>query len=321
MPSLEELRAIIAKFEGAKRRGLLVPFAEFLQLPVENQGEIRYETASLLTAIERFEEDLEREKQTSLIPITNVPREELDTYLLEIKPSLALLRRLSSDNPELMAFFDQLIFESDLTQDLGTSRDYIANRLDALILDYLDLQNADNLQLTNLDEDSIDSNAETIALLEKITRFRFFRPGDWLSRLEMVNPMASRRRIDQFPQRIRGRLSEAHECFVLGHYFACIAACRSILEFVLLDRARPTFRFDPYDDTAGMQRPMRLVSLIECVRNVDPGTADDLDYVRDIGNSLVHPPRGRELDQFPPQERIALRVLSIVLELIEKAYP
>jgi len=64
----------------------------------------------------------------------------------------------------------------------------------------------------------------------------------------------------KYPMRIRGRVVEAYNAYVSGYYFACIATCRSLLEYVLVYRARSNteWKFDPYDIKSNGERELKV---------------------------------------------------------------
>jgi hypothetical protein len=90
---------------------------------------------------------------------------------------------------------------------------------------------------------------------------------------------------------VRIRLRELAHSFILGNYLAATALSRSILEYVLLDRAS-TLGIDPSAQDPNHPGWMkRLGVLVELFKRAQPALGVDMDAVVEAGNSTMHPKR------------------------------
>ena len=95
--------------------------------------------------------------------------------------------------------------------------------------------------------------------------------------------------VNDLPSReILERLEEAYECFQYGFYQACIAMCRSVLEYSLKERLKVLevpLRVDY------MRRGGELAAIIkqaEEIKLLSSGLARNAHEIRERGNSVLH---------------------------------
>lgn len=317
-----QLSEINSAFRRLSNSGRLLTLPEFLKLPSSERDHIRRDAHDLLTRIERFERWIEDQKLRELVPMIDVPKHAMECFETEIVPARPIIVRLASELPELMCQLDELFEDVDFFEGGESSKtDYLKERMLRILSRYTDVVSTFEQTAVTLDPDGIDTDYEVIGRLEVICESKFFQPTNWLSRISAISPIVSSRPTKNFPMPIRGRMAEAFDCFVGGQFFATIVVCRSLLEFLLLDRARPYFGIEPYKQRDGKRETLTLAQLIEHVTEKQPDLKDDLELVRQTANPLVHPPKGREIDEFPPQERIALKILATTFKIVEQLYP
>lgn len=323
--SIEPVATAIMKANSRYREfadsGCLVSLKEFVSLDPAARSRTKKLAQALETDIQRAEDLLLEQKMSDEAPLSCISPDEFEFFLNTVVSSKYNLSGLASDTPslylELEGLFDDLKIE-DLSSD--PQQDVIKRHLRASLHDLLDYAASENDAITSLfpEPESFDEEllAEALVCIES----KYFQPSNWLDRAKSTKLLLSNRSIEKFPLRIRGRIQEAFDCFVVGHYFACIATCRSLAEFVLVDRAKPKFGFNPYVERDGKRKIMKLEKMIEQVRASEPGLADELNFVRTEGNRTLHPPKGREIDEFPPKQAIAQKCLHIVFKAIAHAY-
>lgn len=121
---------------------------------------------------------------------------------------------------------------------------------------------------------------EDVLALEMVERFRLAVSRAWAIRSGLAGELPS--------ERVLGRLEEAYECYQYSLYQACIALCRTVLEYSLkecLEDAHIPLRLD-YVRSGGELRA--LIRQARESRILSPGLAAWADEIRMRGNSCVH---------------------------------
>lgn len=316
--AIMEANSRYRKFAGS---GRFVSLKEFVSLDPAARDRTKLLAQALEMEIRRAEDLLLNLKISDRAPLSCIAPDEFEFFQNTVVPSKYNLSVLASNMPNLYLEFDEL-FKDLKIEDYSCvpSNDAIRNHL-IISLEYLlDYVASKNDALTDFFPETEDFDEELLAEALICIKAKYFQPTNWLARAKRTNLLLSTRSIEKFPLRIRGRIQEAFDCFVVGHYFACIATCRSLAEFVLVDRAKPKFGFNPYIERDGKRSIMNLENMIKKVRVSEPNLADELDFVRNEGNRMLHPPKGREIDEFPPQQAIAQRCLHIMFKAIAHAY-
>jgi len=168
-----------------------------------------------------------------------------------------------------------------------------------------------------------DLDFDGLRLIMPCIESKYFNPQGWLERGRKASFVFSDRDTARYPIRIRDRISEAYNAYISGYNYACIATCRSLLEYVLVDRARSNskWRFDPYDvNKKGENEIKDLYFLCEQFSNIDPSLDQKLNFIRLHGNRILHAPANNKKEEFPPQNDTAEKCLRYVFEVIEEIY-
>ncbi|MHB1897544.1 MAG: DUF4145 domain-containing protein [Metallibacterium sp.] len=113
----------------------------------------------------------------------------------------------------------------------------------------------------------------------------FFEPDRWLSNSEILQPIVGDKADIRLNTPLRQRLKELYHSFKLGNHYAALALSRSILEYVLIDRAG-ALGFDPHGSDGKFKR---LSWLIDDAAAVHPEIKAAMESVRDAGNMVMHP--------------------------------
>lgn len=302
--------------------GCFISLKELVTLDPAARSCIKNLAQALETYIRRAEDLLLRQKMADKeAPISSISPDEFEFFQNAVVSSKYSLSGLASDEPslymELEGLFDDLTIE-DLR--CAPQQDAIRRHLRVSLEHLLDYAASENDAINSFFPGPEDFDEELLTEALVCIKSKYFQPSNWLDRARSTKLLLSNRSIEKFPLRIRGRIQEAFDCFVVGHYFACIATCRSLAEFVLVDRAKPKFGFSPYIERDGKRQIMNLEKMIEQVRQSEPDLADELDFVRTEGNRTLHPPKGREIDEFPPQQQIVQKCLHIAFKAIAHAY-
>lgn len=120
---------------------------------------------------------------------------------------------------------------------------------------------------------------------ERLLSSEFFEPDRWLSNSEALPLIVGDKADIKLNMPLRQRLRELYHSFVLGNDYATLALSRSILEYVLIDRAG-ALGFDPHGSDGKIKR---LSWLIDDAAAVHPEIKAAMESVRDAGNMVMHP--------------------------------
>ncbi len=327
---LEKVNKVNNDYREFKSAGYLLELEEFIALPEGDKAQIKKMALHLVKTIKAIEQNLQRVKLNSEFPVIKAtPSGELNFFKDEVSPNLLKLEHLASDDPEIALSFKDLFAGG-----LGLSKSGVKNTqkpLDRYKRDLLSLVleiyqqipgDGDDDYYNDCYEITINPDSINLAcLLEALVciESKYFQPMQWLERCEQVKLLQSHRDIDKFPDRIRRRIAEAFDAYISGYNYACIATCRALLEYVLVDRAKSDtkWRFDPN----GRNRNQKFKSLFKLsseITKIEPSLKGDLEFIREQGNIVLH--AQDEEEEFPPQSKIARGCLTSIFNIIETLY-
>lgn len=133
--------------------------------------------------------------------------------------------------------------------------------------------------------------------LETVVGAFYFKPDDWHANFKDLNPIFVEYEPRKIPARIRDRIQEIHLSYIFGNWMAVAALCRSLLEFMILDRmsALGLQTGDLYQ-TEDMKKSHQLRPLGEIISrltNISATTKEDMSYIRWCGNRIMHWPKSK----------------------------
>ena len=116
-----------------------------------------------------------------------------------------------------------------------------------------------------------------------------FQPDDWAANRMSIRPIILGIDESRMPIRIKSRLTETHKAFIFGACMAAIALCRSVVEFVLIERA-PRLGFKAtYLWHGQSERYLPLEDLISNVVVLRVDLESQLRLLQGTGNRILHP--------------------------------
>lgn len=149
----------------------------------------------------------------------------------------------------------------------------------------------------------------------------FFRPDEWVRNAKDIDPLMGKEIEFLLNSSVRTRLRELAHSFILGNYLAATGLSRSILEYVLIDKAKklginPSAQ-DP--DHPGWMK--RLGVLVEEFKDAKPALASDMESIVEAGNSTMHPKRNESIALLPLAMREkALTSIGALRRVIDSLY-
>ena len=320
-PLAKKIKEANSLYRTFMESGRFVSLREFVGMDQVIQSRTTEMARAVKTAIKSAEALMQKRKLSGL-PTTNIETEEYEYFMGSVLSSSCELSGLASGAAQLYLDIVEGVNDIDIVDNPALSQpDTIKQEVTSALGYVAEYSESEEEGISTFFPDPSEFDRETLAEAQTCIYSKYFQPSQWLARSKSTNLLLLNRSIDKFPMRIRGRIQEVFDCFVVGHFFACIVTCRSLMEFILLDRAKPKFGFNPKIKTNDDKwQNMQLKKMIEEVGKDYPDLAGDLDFVRLEGNRLLHPPRGRELDVFPPKEGIAKKCLHIVFDAIGQTY-
>jgi hypothetical protein len=145
----------------------------------------------------------------------------------------------------------------------------------------------------------------------------YFQPDNWWNNNRDIRPALASGMPRISPQ-LKRRVEEIYVSYLFGNFLAAIVMARAVLEYLLKDRAG-SLQLD------GIRR--RDEGEIEyLIRSVSMKLALDrqpLDFVRQLGNQVAHPPLSgdrEEISEYPIQRESAFKCIEIIRNLVEKVY-
>ena len=305
----------------------LMSLSDFVLLPEAARERIRGLAADLVREIKLADENLIQFKLRAELPITKADKNEITFFEDNVLPNIFKLDVLASDDSELelMLELDKTFEGIDLSSDDGNHNPPDVYKFTLLRtineLLYHEPEQEDGDELVSLYTDDLDF--EGLRSVRLLINSKYFDPQGWMERGKKASLLFSSKDAMKYPMRIRGRVVEAYNAYVSGYYFACIATCRSLLEYVLVDRARSNteWKFDPYDIKSNGERELKsLYELCENISNISPNLDAKLNFIRLNGNRVLHASSNSKKEEFPPQSKTAEQCLKDTFEVIEELY-
>ena len=313
------------KYKDFVSSGHLLSLSDFVLLPEAARERIRDLAAGLVREIKLADEKLIQFKLRSELPITRADKNEIKFFEDNVLPHIFKLDVLASDDPELILELEKIFDGIDLSNDGGNHNPPDIYKLTLLrtINELLcqEPEQEDGDELVSLYADDLDF--EVLRSLRLLINSKYFDPQGWMERGKKASLLFSSQDAMKYPMRIRGRVAEAYNAYVSGYNFACIATCRSLLEYVLVDRARSNkkWKFDPYDIKSNGERELKsLYELCENISNISPNLDAKLNFIRLNGNRVLHASSNSKKEEFPPQSKTAEQCLKDTFEVIEELY-
>lgn len=170
------------------------------------------------------------------------------------------------------------------------------------------------------DDGFLRERRSQLSLAGRLCTSSYFQPDEWLENLDRLDLVLSARDAASIPAHVRYRAQEVYRCVVFGHWLAVLSLSRSLLEYALLDRAS-RYNIPAYEQQEGGRgRPKRLEILVSLYAEVAPHLKDDMDAVREYGNEVMHPKKGRNIEMIVGGGReqsidCAKRIRKIVMGL------
>lgn len=168
-------------------------------------------------------------------------------------------------------------------------------------------------------ESAIDQ--EAIEDARCLSEANFFRPDEWLSRAEELEPVLGDSADARIPGHVRNRVREIYRSYIFGNYLSVIALARATLEYTLIDRGRELGMDPSAHDPQRPNRKMRLSALVEGTSERIPHLKAPMEIVVDAGNQTLHQHKRDKLTLLPAAtQNLALRTLRAVQQVVEELY-
>ena len=313
------------KYKDFVASGYLMDLSDFISLPEVARERIRGLAGSLAKDIKLADEKLFQFRLRSELPITRVDKNEIEFFESNVVPNISKIDNLASDAPEIILDLDlelKKLFEGmDFSNNDGRHKPSdiykltLLRTIDELLCHEPEQENGD--ELVTLYADDLDF--EGLKFVRQFISSKYFDPQGWMDRGKQVSLLFSSQDALKYPMRIRGRVAEAYNAYVSGYSFACIATCRSLLEYVLVDRARSNtkWKFDPYDIKTNGEREIKsLFDLCDIFSNISPDLDPKLNFIRLNGNRVLHAPSNAKKEELPHKAKLPSCVLGLLLRLL-----
>lgn len=133
--------------------------------------------------------------------------------------------------------------------------------------------------------------------LDSVVGAFYFKPDDWHANFKDLNPIFVEYEPKKIPARIRDRIQEIHLSYIFGNWMAVAALCRSLLEYMILDRksALGLQTGDIYqtEDMKKSRQLRPLGKIISRLTNISDATKEDMSYIVRRGNRIMHWPKSK----------------------------
>ncbi len=178
----------------------------------------------------------------------------------------------------------------------------------------------ENWEFTMEQNSEDDSYIENIKNSKNILYTSYFRPDEWFSNAQKLNPIISSFPAKKLPIHAKVRLKEIYRSFIFGNLISVISLSRSFLEYTLIYRAS-NMGYDAYCIKNGNTYTKRLESLVEEAGLVYPELKLDMEIVREHGNKVLHPKKKDKIITYPKLLKSnALDSLEAVRKIALKIY-
>jgi len=312
------------KYKDFISSGHLISLSDFVLLPEAARERVKGLAGSLVKEIKLANQKLIQFKLRAELPITRADKSEIEFFERNVFPDIFKLDVLASNDPELSLEIEKIFDGVDLSNNDGSLKlpdIYKLNLLktiDELLFHEPEQEGGD--EIVSLYADDLDF--ESLESVRLLINSKYFDPQGWLDRGKKASLLFSSQDAKKYPMRIRGRVAEAYNAYISGYNFACIATCRSLLEYVLVDRAKSNtkWKFDPYDIRKGEGELKSLYDLCEKVSCISPDLDPKLNFIRLNGNRVLHVSSNSKKEEFPPQSKTAEQCLRYAFEVIEELY-
>lgn len=320
------LEKVNNKYRAFVTAGHMMELRDFVKAPVAAKTRIRELAIGLLTEIKGVENILIKGKLSSEYPVVSIEKSELEYFETNVLTDIYKITDLASKDPEITLEVQTLL--SDLwggeSSEIKPAQDLLKLSLIRLINEVL-IQEDDSCSEDydiSLFSDQVDF--ESLSDILVCLNSNYFRPQEWLERSRKAKFLFSKKDVGKYPLRVRGRIREAYETYISGYNFACIATCRSLLEYALVDRAKTNtkWKMNPYRESVDKnKRELKsLEELCTLFSDISPGLDKKLNDIRLNGNRVLHAPANNKKEEFPPQDKTARDCLVSVFEVIEEIY-
>ena len=134
--------------------------------------------------------------------------------------------------------------------------------------------------------------------LDSVVGAFYFKPDEWHANSKDLTPIFVEYEPKKIPARIRDRIQEIHLSYIFGNWMAVAALCRSLLEFMILDRksALGLQTGDLYQ-TEDMKKSRQLLrplgEIISRLTTISAATKSDMYYIIRRGNRIMHWPKSK----------------------------
>jgi len=313
------------KYKDFISSGHLMSLSDFVSLPEAARERIRGLAGNLEKEIKLVDKKLTQFKLQAELPITRADKNEIEFFEGNVLPDIVKIGVLTSDYPEIGLEIEKIFEGVDFSNNDGANKLpdlYKLNLLrtiDELLLHEPEQEAGD--EIVSLYADNL--NFESLESVRVLISSKYFDPQGWMDRGKKASLIFSSQDAMKYPMRIRGRVSEAYNAYVSGYNFACIATCRSLLEYVLVDRAKSNtkWKFEPYEKKKNGERELKsLYDLCESISNISPNLDQKLNFIRLNGNRVLHASSNSKKVEFPPQSKTAEQCLRYSFEVIEELY-
>ncbi len=313
------------KYINFTSAGHLMELSQLVQLPKAAQARIKELAAALSEDIKSADERLIQFKLSSEYPVTEVDKSQVEYFELNVSPKLYEIDCLASEEPENLLDVQNQLSELDFTDSTleCKSTDIYKFVLIKIVNEILSRESDGEEDYQEIYFDSDDVDFESLKNILMCLKSNYFDPLGWVERGKQANLLFSSQDVSKYPFRIRARVVEVFRTYVSGYNFACVATCRSLLEFVLVDRAKSNtkWKLDPYTvNRKGEKEIKRLSQLCEEFSDISPELDLKLNFIRRKGNSVLHVPTNHKKEEFPPHNKTARDCLMYVFEVIEELY-
>lgn len=313
------------KYKDFVSSGHLMSLSGFVLLPEAARERIRGLAGSLVKEIKLADKKLTQFKLRAELPITRADKNEIEFFEGNVLPDIFKLDALTSNDPEFSLKIEKSFEGMDFSNDDGAHKSPDLYKLNLLrIIDkllFLEPEQEDGDETVSLYADDLDF--ESVESVRLLINSKYFDPQGWLDRVKKASLLFSSQDAMKYPMRIRGRVAEAYNAYVSGYNFACIATCRSLLEYIIVDRAKSNtkWKFDPYDKKKNGKKEFKsLYDLCKNISNISSNLEEKLKFIRHNGNRVLHASSNSKKEEFPPQSKTAEQCLRYVFEVIEELY-
>lgn len=145
----------------------------------------------------------------------------------------------------------------------------------------------------------------------------YFEPDRWVANSRDLKPIMLTSWIKGMPLPIKKRLNKLYLCYMFGNYMAAISLCRAILEYAVIDTLK-NLGIEVRDSKK--DKILEFWKLIERLAKKLEINHQELDFIRNSGNAIMHPERSDKISEFRVRKDHSWKCIHNLITALEVMY-